>query len=95
MERQENSYKIYLDVCCLNRPFDDWNQERVRWEGEAVLSIMEHIYDRKWQLISSEAIEVELERMRDLEKLENVLKLLEFATIKVNLNDDTIEDPSN
>lgn len=27
--------------------------------------------------------------MRDLEKLVNVLKLLEFATIKVNLNDDT------
>jgi len=89
MNRPENSYKIYLDVCCLNRPFDDWNQERVRWEGEAVLSIIKQISDRKWQLISSEAIEVELKRMRDLEKLEKVLKLLEFATIKVNLDEAT------
>ena len=22
--------KIYMDVCCLNRPFDDQNQNRVR-----------------------------------------------------------------
>jgi len=24
--------KIYLDVCCLNRPFDDQVQDRVRLE---------------------------------------------------------------
>ena len=28
---------IYLDVCCLNRPFDDQTQERIRLESEAVL----------------------------------------------------------
>ncbi len=34
--KQESNYKIYLDVCCLNRPFDDWTQERIRLEGEAI-----------------------------------------------------------
>ena len=26
--------KIYLDVCCINRPFDDQTEERIRMESE-------------------------------------------------------------
>jgi hypothetical protein len=33
-------FLIYLDVCCLNRPFDDQTQERIRLEAEAVLHIL-------------------------------------------------------
>jgi predicted nucleic acid-binding protein len=88
VDTQESNYKIYLDVCCLNRPFDDWTQERIRLEGEAILSIMECIRVRKWQLVTSEAIEVELEKMRNLDKLENILKLLEFATIAINIDEE-------
>jgi len=84
--KEEFNYKIYLDVCCLNRPFDDWTQERIRLEGEAILSIMERISAKKWQLVTSEAVTVELEKMRNLEKLENILKLLEFATITINID---------
>ncbi|WP_414541249.1 hypothetical protein [Nostoc sp. CCY0012] len=71
-DKQEANYKIYLDVCCLNRPFDDWIQERIRLEGEAILRIMERIRAGEWQLVTSEAISVELERMRNLDKLENI-----------------------
>ena len=28
--------RLYLDSCCLNRPFDDQNQLRVRLEAEAI-----------------------------------------------------------
>jgi predicted nucleic acid-binding protein len=73
--------KIYLDVCCLNRPFDDWAQERIRLEGETVLSILERIRAGQWQLINSDAIAVELGKMRNLEKREQILKLVEFATM--------------
>ncbi len=82
------SYKIYLDVCCLNRPFDDWAQERVRLEGESILSIMERINAGEWQLVSSEAIALELEQMRNLEKREDILNLLQWATNKVVINED-------
>ena len=88
VDTQESNYKIYLDVCCLNRPFDDWTQERIRLEGEAILSIMECIRVRKWQLVTSEAIQVELEKMRNLDKLENILKLLEFAAIAINIDEE-------
>jgi hypothetical protein len=26
-------FLIYLDVCCLNRPFDDQTQQRIRLEA--------------------------------------------------------------
>ncbi len=32
--------KLYLDVCCLKRPFDDAAQARVRIEAEAVLGLL-------------------------------------------------------
>ncbi len=85
---QKENYKIYLDVCCLNRPFDDWTQERIRLEGEAILSIMQRIRTGEWKLVSSEAIRVELEKMRNLDKLENILKLLELAAITINIDED-------
>ena len=31
---------IYLDTCCLNRPFDDQTQDRIRLEAEAVILIL-------------------------------------------------------
>jgi predicted nucleic acid-binding protein len=65
---------------------DDWRQERVRWEAEAILAILARIDSGQWQLVSSEAIEAELEKMSNLERLENIFKLLELATITVSLD---------
>lgn len=31
---------LYLDMCCLKRPFDDQSQPRVRLEAAAVLSLL-------------------------------------------------------
>jgi predicted nucleic acid-binding protein len=78
-----NRYKVYLDVCCLSRPLDNWQQDRVRFEGEAVISILEQVRDQKWQLISSEAIEAELERLPNPDKLASILKLLFLASDSV------------
>jgi hypothetical protein len=65
-------YKLYLDVCCLNRPFDSWQQDRVCFEEEAVLAILRRVYSEEWQLISSEAIEAELERLPNPEKRQSI-----------------------
>lgn len=42
--------KIYLDVCCFNRPFDDQSQLRVRLESEAKLAVQERIRSGHIQL---------------------------------------------
>jgi hypothetical protein len=31
---------VYLDICCLKRPFDDQSQSRIHLESEAVLGLL-------------------------------------------------------
>ena len=80
------SHLIYLDVCCLNRPFDDWTQERIRLEGQTILDIFKRFYLGEWKLVSSETIEAELKRMSNLDKLNRIKELLEIAESKIILN---------
>ena len=49
--------KIYLDVCCLNRPFDDQTQGRIHLEAESILTILSLCEMRNWRLLNSEIIE--------------------------------------
>ncbi|NEP51461.1 MAG: hypothetical protein F6K65_22745 [Moorea sp. SIO3C2] len=81
-------YLIYLDVCCLNRPFDDWRQDRIRLEGQTILDIFQRFYSEEWKLVSSEAIEAELKRMLNLDKLDRIIKLLQVAENKIILTDE-------
>ncbi len=59
--------RIYLDVCCLNRLFDDQTQERIRLGSEAVLLILERCQSGEWELIGSEAMDYEILRIPDTE----------------------------
>jgi len=82
------SYLIYLDVCCLNRPFDDWRKDRIRLEGQTILDIFKRFYSGEWKLVSSEAIEAELKRMVNLEKLDRIRELLQAAENKIILTEE-------
>ncbi|AOW99990.1 hypothetical protein BJP34_11465 [Moorena producens PAL-8-15-08-1] len=82
------SYLIYLDVCCLNRPFDDWRQDRIRLEGQTILDIFKRFSSEEWKLVSSEAIEAELNRMVNLDKLDRIRKLLQVAENKIILTEE-------
>jgi predicted nucleic acid-binding protein len=60
--------KIYLDVCCLNRPFDNQAQDRIHLESEAILSVLNHSQNSNWDIVGSEAIDIEIDKMIDNEK---------------------------
>ena len=64
--------KVYLDVCCLNRPFDDQTHDRIRLEREAVLAIISRCQTGNWLLVGSEAIDIEVSRIPDREKRQKV-----------------------
>ena len=49
--------KIYLDVCCLNRPFDDQRQERIHFETEALELIFKRIDKGEFHWVISEVVE--------------------------------------
>ena len=78
--------KVYLDVCCFNRPFDDHAQDRVRLESEAVLTILEHARSRMWALIGSEVIDIEISKIPDddLRCKVNILSGMKQKFITVN-----------
>lgn len=77
------SYRIYLDACCLNRPFDDQTQPRIILETQAILTILSQCQAGTWKLITSTALDEELDQTPDLERLNNVKTILAIAKIKV------------
>lgn len=81
---------IYLDVCCLNRPFDDRIQDRVRIESEAVLSILERCQGGSWILLGSEVTEIEISRIPDNDRRQRI-KLLSSVTKSFIIVDNGIE----
>ena len=51
--------RIYLDVCCLCRPFDDQSQDRIRLETEAIITLLKHCQLGGWVFAASRAIDYE------------------------------------
>jgi predicted nucleic acid-binding protein len=80
-------FLIYLDVCCLNRPFDDQTQERIRLEAEAVLLILARCQNRDWQLLGSEAIDFEISRIPDEERRRKIVLLASLAESGVTMTE--------
>jgi hypothetical protein len=68
--------QIYLDVSCLNRPFDDQSQVRIRAEAEAVLLILERIDAGEWNHVSSTMASIEIAAISDGERRARVRLLL-------------------
>ncbi len=52
--------KIYLDNCALQRPLDDKSQMRIHLEAEAILSVLTLCKAGELDLLSSEALELEI-----------------------------------
>ena len=66
------------NVCCLNRPFDDQTQVRVRLEAEAILAILSRIENGEWEWIGSEVLIDEIEQTPDLQRLSRIKLLSNF-----------------
>ena len=83
--------KVYLDTCCLNRPFDDQTQERIHLEAEAVLAVLSRIEKSEWDWIGSAVLKDEIEQTPDTQKLSRVNLLLSFTQESVEINEKEIE----
>ncbi|MBU2447468.1 MAG: PIN domain-containing protein [Bacteroidetes bacterium] len=78
--------KIYLDTCCLQRPFDNKTQVKIRLEAEAVLGILNFYEKGIVQIVSSEVLFYELSRIPNIIRRVNSLKLLEKIPEFISLN---------
>jgi predicted nucleic acid-binding protein len=73
------SWRIYLDTCCLNRLFDPQIQLRIRQETEAIDTILARVDTARWSWIASSVLEFEIIQNPDLERRANLEDLLRFA----------------
>lgn len=78
--------KIYLDVCCLCRPFDDLQNKKTRLEADAILSILDRC-TRDWVLVGSDVIDDEIALIPDVEKRLKVEQKLALIGEYIELDD--------
>ena len=79
--------RVYLDVCCLNRPFDDRTQDRIHLEAEAILTILKYIEKKQWLMINSDAIIYEVNKIPDPERKTKVQFTLSNTNDYVQINE--------
>jgi len=79
-----------MDVCCLNRPFDDLSQDRVYLEAEAILSILSRCEQGVWTLLGNGVIEYELSNTTDENRLGQVMELYAAVNERITLTEQTI-----
>ena len=65
MRTYQQPLRIYLDTCCLSRPFDDQTQTRIRQETEVISWIIPQFDLGDWYWISSDVLVDEVEQIRD------------------------------
>ena len=53
------SLRIYLDMCCYNRPYDDQSQTRIAKEAQAKLHIQDLIVEGELELVGSYILDYE------------------------------------
>jgi len=82
-----------MDVCCLNRPFDDQTQDRIRIESEVVLTILNRCLC-DWLLVGSEVIDYEISKIPDDERKRRVEILISIAGEKVIVDEDIVRRAS-
>ncbi len=51
--------RIYLDLCCFNRPYDDQTQTRIRLETEAKIQLQQKVRDGECELVWSSVLDFE------------------------------------
>ncbi len=74
---------IYLDTCCFNRPFDDQNQTRTRFETEAKLELQERVRQKKVGLVWSYVLDFENKHNPFPERAASILLWRNLAEVRV------------
>ena len=81
----------YLDACCLNRPFDDQTQDRIRIEAESVIILLKYSASGLIRLVGSDVLKLEISKTPDLVRKSQLLSLLTYISKNYSMNDEIIE----
>lgn len=77
---------VYLDVSCLNRPFDDQRQGRIRAEAIAVAEVFRQVDAGLLRHVASEITQIEIAAIPDSERRRRVRALLPARSAMIPLS---------
>lgn len=78
--------RIYLDSCCLNRPYDDFSIRRNAEESAAVLDIIELIRQGVHEGVSSPVNSDEIDQMTNSDRQASVRAIMRFLSCPAVVN---------
>ena len=79
--------KIYLDCCCLNRPFDDQSDPFIHLEAEAVKIILALCEKGFFEFLTSEVLKFEIEKTPEILRREKLKTLESIARKSIKLDE--------
>lgn len=79
MQTNRQGWTIYLDTCCLSRPFDKQTQSRILRETQAIIQILDYFHERHWYWISSTVLVDEVNRTLNLGQRNQIRRWLARA----------------
>lgn len=71
--------RVYLDACCVCRPFDDSGIERNRIEAEAVLSVLSLVQQGRLCWVAGPVLAAEIHNITEDDKRERAETLIKLA----------------
>ena len=64
--------KLYFDVCCYSRLYDDQMQVKIYMESEAILNILNISKQNHDEIVGSSALDLEIDQIDNVEKREKI-----------------------
>ena len=83
-------YRVYLDNCCFNRPYDDQSHLKIELETKAKLRIQEMIVLGRLEMATSYILEYENADNPYLERKYAIEEFLKYSAINVEENDEVL-----
>jgi len=83
-------YRVYLDNCCFNRPFDNQEQLKIKMETEAKLFIQHAIWAGVYELVWSYVLEFENNQNPYKERRSAIYDWKKYASVFCLENDKII-----
>ena len=86
------NFKVYLDNCCFNRPYDDQTQIRIMLETEAKLYIQEQIRQKKIDFVWSYVLNFENSKNINQTKIDAILDFSKYAIQIILENEEILKE---
>ena len=64
--------RLYFDICCYSRLYDDQTQVKIYMESEAILNIFNISKQKNDDIVGSPALDLEIDQIDNIEKREKI-----------------------